>query len=77
MKLREVDPLEPQPGDLVRIYTPIDTEDPDHAMNWDEGVVEANTYDYIEIILSEGGLRSFIHELDEHFQSVYYIVEEA
>lgn len=73
MKLREVDPLEPQPGDLVRIYTPIDTEDPDHSINWDEGIVDKNSE--IEIVL-EPGYR-YQHELDELCGSIYYIVEEA
>lgn len=72
MKLREVDPLEPQPGDRVRIYTPHYT-DPDHPMNWDEGIVSKNTE--IEIVL-EPGYR-FQHELDEYCDSIYYIVEEA
>ena len=73
MKLREVDPLEPQPGDLVRIYTPIDTEDPDRSCNWEEGVVKLNNSE--EIIFGEGC--HYAHEEDVYFQSVYYIVEEA
>lgn len=73
MKLREVDPLEPQPGDLVRIYTPIDTEDPDHSVNWDEGRVVTNTSDEIYL---EPGYR-YQHELDKRWQTIYYIVEEA
>ena len=73
MKLREVDPLEPQPGDLVRIYTPMCTEDPDRSNNWEEGVVKTNNSE--EIIFGEDYFYS--HELDKHLQSVYYIVEEA
>lgn len=72
MKLREVGPLEPQPGDRVRIYTPHYT-DPDHPMNWDEGIVDKNSE--IEIMFEAGYL--FQHELDEHFGSIYYIVEEV
>ena len=77
MKLREVDPLEPQPGDLVRIYTPIDTEDPDHSVNWDEGRVVKNSSEEIELCNKYDDLMPFEHSLDEAFQSVYYIVEEA
>lgn len=76
MKLREVDPLEPQPGDLVRIYTPTH-EDPDHAINWNEGIVIRNCYEYIELSTPDGTPLSFVHELDEHLGSIYYIVEEA
>lgn len=77
MKLREVDPFEPQPGDLVRIYTPYVMEDPDHPMNWDEGIVVENRYEYLGLTTPNGAERSFVHELDEHFGSIYYIVEEA
>lgn len=72
MKLREVDPLEPQPGDRVRIYTPIYT-DPDHPTNWDEGIVSKNTE--MELVLEPD--ESFHHAADEAFGSIYYIVEEA
>ena len=70
--MRKVDPLEPQPGDRVRIYTPHDKEDLDHPINWDEGIVDTNTE--IEIVLV-GGYR-FQHEFDENYSSVYYIVED-
>lgn len=76
MKLREVDPLEPQPGDLVRIYTPHFT-DPDHPMNWDEGIVTKNSEIELELAHIDGTERSFFHGLDEQFGSIYYIVEEA
>lgn len=72
MKLREVDPLEPQPGDRVRIYTPHYT-DPDHPTNWDEGIVTMNTG--IELVLHPG--YRFQHADDEAFGSIYYIVEEV
>lgn len=77
MKLREVDPFEPQPGERVRIYTPYAMVDPDHPMNWDEGIVVDNRYEYLELTTTDGTERSFVHELDEHFGSIYYIVEEA
>ena len=78
MKLREVDPLEPQPGEQVRIYTPFPTVDPDHQMNWDEGEVMLNTSDVMVLAtMSEGTALSFNHDLDEAFGSIYYIVEEA
>lgn len=76
MKLREVDPLEPQPGDLVRIYTPTH-EDPDHAMNWDEGVVKTNSFEGIVLHRSVGRAGYYDHAISEALGSIYYIVEEA
>lgn len=76
MKLREVDPLEPQPGDRVRISTPFYMEDPDHPMNWDEGTVLTNAHDYM-VIRTSSEPRIFRHDQDEYYQSIYYIVEEA
>lgn len=76
MKLREVDPLEPQPGDRVRIYTHIYT-DPDHPMNWDEGVVKTNSVDGIVLHRSVGRAGYYDHAISEALGSIYYIVEEA
>lgn len=69
--MRKVDPLEPQPGDFVKAYTPVDKKNPDSLINWDEGVVKENNEEYIEF-----GELFYSHELDEECETVYYIVED-
>lgn len=69
--LREVDPLEPQPGDKVTIYTPYGIVT-DSAINWEEGVVEENCSEYIKYTTGE----YFSHDADVDCRSVYFIVEE-
>lgn len=69
--MRQVDPLEPQPGDFVRAYTPHDKENPDHPINWDEGVVSENNEEHIKF-----GWATYTHALDEEFETDYYMVED-
>lgn len=70
--MRQVDPLEPQPGDRVKVFSLIDEVRPHSPINWDEGIVLEN--DAEEFVLDDG--TRFSHEFDEEFSSVYYIVED-
>ena len=63
--------MTPKVGDLVRVYTPYEGEDPDHPINWVEGGVEVNTE--LEMILENGFW--FLHTHDTDMGNVYYIVE--